>query len=103
MKKSREPLEPKYKNDILRALDYHFPQKKKVILFGSRAQGTYKPGSDIDIAIDIGEPIKLHEMARTRITLENLSVPFEVDIVDMHSIPEELKKVILNEGIVWKS
>lgn len=91
MKKNREPLEPEYKNDILRALDYHFPQKKTIILFGSRAQGTHKPGSDIDIAIDIGEPIKLRDMVRTRITLENLSVPFNVDIVDMYSIPEELK------------
>lgn len=103
MEKNREPLEPRYKNEILRALDYHFPQPKKIILFGSRAQGTHKPGSDIDIAIDIGEPIKLHEMARARITLENLYIPFEVDIVDMHGIPEELKEVILKEGIVWKS
>jgi len=39
-------------------------------------------------------------MARARITLENLYIPFEVDIVDMYTIPEELKKVILDKGIV---
>ena len=98
-----EPLNPKYKDQIIRALDYHFPQQKKIILFGSRAQGTNKVGSDIDIAIDTGAPINLGEMARARITLENLPIPFEIDIVDMHSIPEELKKVILHKGIVWKT
>ena len=96
-------LDPKYKNEIIRALDYHFPQQKKIILFGSRAEGTQKQGSDIDIAIDIGEPLKLRDLARARITLENLPIPFEIDIVDMHSIPEELKKMIIEKGIVWKN
>lgn len=74
----------------------------KVILFGSRARGNNKAGSDVDLAIDIGMPIKLHEMARTRKTLENLPLSLDIDIVDMHNIPNELKQIILSEGIIWK-
>lgn len=101
--KKETGLDPKYKIEILRALDYHFPGKKKIILFGSRARGTNKIGSDVDIAIDKGKSIALHEMARARITLENLIIPFTIDLVDMQTIPQELKQTILEEGVEWKN
>ncbi|MFA6527394.1 MAG: nucleotidyltransferase domain-containing protein [Candidatus Babeliales bacterium] len=86
----------------MHAVEYHFPNAK-VILFGSRARGTHKEGADIDIALDVGFPIPMHEMTRIRATMENLTIPLEVDVVDMHSIPSELKAIILKEGVVWKS
>jgi len=95
-------LKQAYKDLILKAIDYHFPTAK-IILFGSRARGTNRPGSDVDLALDIGEPIKLHEMSRTRKTLENIPLALEIDIVDMHNIPDELKEIIVKEGIVWKN
>jgi len=72
------------------------------MLFGSRARGTNTPGGDIDVAIDIGQPIKLRDMTRIRATLENLPISLEIDIVDMHNIPAELKAIIMAEGVVWK-
>ncbi len=95
-------VKQEYKNLILKAIAYHYPDSK-VILFGSRARGTHKPGSDIDVAIDTGEPIKLREMSRMRVTLENLPISLEIDIVDMHNISDEFKQIIANEGIVWKN
>ena len=95
-------VKQEYKHLILKAIAYHYPQAK-VILFGSRARGTHKPGSDIDVALDIDEPIKLREMSRIRVTLENLPMSLEIDIVDMHNIPDELKQIIAREGIVWKN
>jgi predicted nucleotidyltransferase len=99
---TKDDLKPEYKKLILKAIDYHFSHAK-VILFGSRARDTHKPGSDIDIAVDIGNPIPLSEMSRLRVTLENLPLAFEIDVVDMHNIPVELKDLILDEGIVWKN
>ena len=90
-----------YKDLILKAINYHFTNAK-VILFGSRARGTNQPGSDIDLAIDIGAPIKLYEMSRTRKTLENIPLALNIDIVDMHNIPDELRQIIIKEGIIWK-
>lgn len=94
-------IKQEYKSAILKAIAYHFPEAK-VMLFGSRARGTHKAGSDIDLALDIGQPIKLHNMARIRVTLENLPIALGMDIVDMHNIPAELKQRILDEGIAWK-
>ena len=90
-----------HKELILKAIAYHFATAK-VILFGSRARGTHKQGSDIDLALDIREPIKLREMARIRVTLANLPIPLEMDIVDMHNIPDAFKQKILHEGVLWK-
>lgn len=99
---AKDGLKDEYKKLILKAIDYHYP-RAKIILFGSRARGIHKPGSDIDLALDIGEPIPLSEMARIRVTLENIPLALEIDVVDMHNIPVELKNLILNEGIVWKN
>jgi uncharacterized protein len=93
---------PEYKKAVLRAIEYHFPAAK-VILFGSRARGTNKPGADIDIAIDNNTPIKPREITRVKATLENLPIPLEVNLVDINTAPNELKDVIMREGIVWKN
>jgi len=49
-------INPRYKKEILRALEYHFPGAK-IILFGSRARRTHQEGADVDIAIDAGKAI----------------------------------------------
>jgi predicted nucleotidyltransferase len=91
-----------YKEAILRALEYHFPGSK-VYLFGSRARGDQRSGSDIDIAIDTGNRTDLRELNRARITLENLPIPLNIDLVDLQAIPKELRDTIAEEGILWKS
>ena len=97
-----EHLEEKYKKMILDAMNYHFPGSK-VILFGSRARRTHKPGADIDIAVEADEPIDFNEMYRARVTLEHLIVPFKIDLVDMNEIPAELQETIREEGIIWRN
>lgn len=97
-----ETINPKYKDMILRAMEYHFP-KAKIYLFGSRARGDNKPGSDIDLAVDTGERISTQEIWRARNTLENLLISLSIDLVDMNAIPSELKELILKEGIEWKN
>lgn len=59
----------------------------EVILFGSRAKGTHREGSDIDLAIK-GEKLTLahhHELAEM---LENLWLPYKFDIVLYEYIDE---------------
>lgn len=78
-----------------------FPESK-IYLFGSRARGDHKEWSDIDIALDIGRQMTIKELTRAKNVLEALNIPEKIDVVDMHSIPENLKLVILKEGILWK-
>ena len=102
MTKNKESINPEYKKAVIKAIEYHFPNAK-IVLFGSRARGTNKSGADIDIAIDDKRAIKLREISRAKVTLENLPIPLEVDLIDLYSASEEQKKVIDQEGIVWKS
>lgn len=78
-----------------------FPQIKKTVIFGSRAKGNYKPGSDIDIAI-YGEKITFDILAMLHAELEEQSpMPYFFDIVDYtHSNHEELKEHIERVGKV---
>ncbi|OFZ26733.1 MAG: hypothetical protein A2381_17235 [Bdellovibrionales bacterium RIFOXYB1_FULL_37_110] len=77
-----------------------YPQIKKVILFGSRAMGNYKPGSDIDLAI-CGNKI---DTILTKLwgELENdTNLPYEIDLINLDDVKsEELKKHVADHGIL---
>jgi predicted nucleotidyltransferase len=79
----------------------NFSEIEKAVIFGSRAKGTYKAGSDIDIAI-FGEEITFSILAKLHSELEeNSPMPYLFDIVDYtHSNHKELKEHILRAGKV---
>lgn len=78
-----------------------FPEIEKAYIFGSRAMGNYKKGSDIDIAI-IGKAIDFETTSRLYGKLnEELPIPYFIDVVNFNTIEvESLKQHILNEGII---
>jgi predicted nucleotidyltransferase len=78
-----------------------FPEIEKAILFGSRAKGTAKHYSDLDIAV-YGQGVTLTTVAQLHWLLEEESpLPYLFDVVDYSSIGnEELKKHIDRVGIV---
>lgn len=90
----------KDKQLMIRLLNALFPGVK-IYLFGSRARNTHQSTSDIDIALDAGHPLDILEIVRARNVLDTLYVPQKIDIVDLNSIPTELKEIILKEGILW--
>ena len=56
-----------------------YPQIEKVILYGSRAKGNYKIGSDIDITI-ISKSISLSVLHKIEDDLDDLLLPYIFDI-----------------------
>lgn len=90
------------KDTIIKLLTVLFPNAK-IYLFGSRARGTHKAWSDIDLAIDDNREISHYDLAQAKSVIEGLTMPYTVDIVDINNIPEELKNIILKEGIIWKN
>mgnify|MGYP001239243225 CR=1 FL=1 len=72
---------------------------EEVILFGSRAKGNYKKGSDIDLAIKgDGTSARLALTIQSYIN-EELPVPYMVDVLDYHSLQHlELKEHIDRVG-----
>jgi predicted nucleotidyltransferase len=65
-----------------------FPEIDEAVLFGSRAKGNYKPGSDVDIAIK-GEKIEHACVSRlSDILNEESLLPYYFDIVHFEQITE---------------
>ena len=62
-----------------------FPGIQEAVLFGSRAMGTFKPGSDVDIALK--GRITLQDVAHVKALLEEESpMPYLFDVVDYGTI-----------------
>jgi len=78
-----------------------FPEIEKAIIFGSRAMGNYKKGSDIDLAI-VGDTIT--DQTKTRLSSilnQELPIPYFIDVLDYKSIAnKDLVKHIDTEGKV---
>lgn len=77
-----------------------FEEVEKAVVFGSRAMGNYKPGSDIDIAV-YGNNVRFDIVAAIHSRLEDEGpLPYFIDVIDYtHLSHEELKKHIDREGI----
>lgn len=71
----------------------------RAILFGSRAKGTARPNSDIDLAIE-GVENDL-DLARLAMSLDELPLPWRFDLQRLESIASQpLKEHIGRVGIV---
>lgn len=70
------------------------------VLFGSRAKGNYKTGSDIDIAVK-GEGINLNDLIELSNSYDELLLPYKIDLVIYDRITEpELRNHIDRVGII---
>ncbi len=56
-----------------------FEEVEKAVLYGSRAKGNYKPGSDIDITLK-GKKLNLQLLNKIDIDLDDLLLPYMFDI-----------------------
>jgi len=77
------------------------PHRARVFLFGSRAVGGAREGSDIDVAILPLEPLPIATLAEIREALEESTIPYRVDLVDLRFAPSGLRDRVLREGVSW--
>jgi predicted nucleotidyltransferase len=90
--------------NYIRQIVKNFPEIDDIVIFGSRAIGNYKPGSDIDICIK-GKNISLDTVSKLKAALEDMGpLPYFVDIIDYNNIDNlELQKHIDEFGIILNS
>jgi len=88
------------KETIIKIIKQLLPQSN-IYLFGSRARKDNQPESDIDIAIDNNQKIDLYDLSIIKENIEESTIPFTVDIVDLNAVSDDLKKQILKDGILW--
>jgi uncharacterized protein len=91
-----------HKQTLLAIINHHIPHCK-VYLFGSRAQGRQRSGSDIDLALDADRVIDEIIMARIKNDIEDSAVPFFVDVIDLHDVSDDFKTIASKDFIVWKN
>jgi predicted nucleotidyltransferase len=61
----------------------------EAILFGSRVKGTFKEGSDIDIALK-GTELNMTLLRKIELDFDNFNLPYKIDLVIYSNIEEPL-------------
>jgi len=96
-------LEPRHHSIVQAILREHLPTDAKVWVFGSRATGKVWRGSDLDLAIDLGQQLPSSLESTLRFAFEDSDLPWTVDIVDMFTLEDgifrqnvERDRVVLN-------
>lgn len=81
------------KEETIKAINSVFasyPQIEKAVIFGSRAKGNYREGSDIDICL-FGN-IDFVLLQNIEISLDALNLPYTIDLVVYDNIQNEALK-----------
>lgn len=95
-------LDEKTKNKIVGIISVLIPEAK-IYLFGSRARGSYKKSSDIDIALDAGKPLENVDVDEVKSMLNESNIRHLIDVLDFHSVNASMQESIVQERVVWKS
>ena len=65
--------------DSINSIFEQYTQVERVILYGSRAKGNYKTGSDIDLTL-VGRDIDLTLQFKIENLLDDLLLPYTIDL-----------------------
>lgn len=101
MENERGAREARYKQVLLEVIQSHLPGCT-VHLFGSRARGRQRSGSDFDLALDAGRKLSWAELGVIKEAIEETSIPVFVDLIDVHTVSADFLKHIQTEWVLWK-
>lgn len=62
------------------------PEIEKVLIFGSRAKGNYRTGSDVDFALWKAQNLSISTIS---FELDELPTPYKFDVIDYNSLAHE--------------
>lgn len=78
-----------------------YPQVDRAVLYGSRAKGNYKPGSDIDLTL-FGADLTPRLYATIADALDDLLLPYSIDLSVFAELKHpELEAHIQRVGVVF--
>lgn len=93
---------PRQVIEQLLAVFSEYPEIQSICLFGSRAKGNYRPGSDIDLCLD-APALSAKRRLQLENRIENLLLPWRVDLVLHHEIDlPALREHIQRVGVQLK-
>ena len=78
------------------------PQLEAIWLFGSRAMDRFQPGSDIDLCLE-GSPLSHADRLRMMTAIDDLLLPWQVDLALRDELPPELEAHVQRVGrCIWR-
>ncbi len=93
-------LKPEHRQAIIDTLASN-PSVERIVLFGSRAMGTFTPTSDVDLVL-FGDDLTLSDQAALAEAVAELPIAQRVDILIYHRIEHEaLRAHIRKHGVEW--
>jgi len=79
-----------------------YPKVEKATLYGSRAMGRYKIGSDIDLTLHGGPSLTLTTLFKIMDDMDELLLPYTLDLSIYHTIhDDDLLDHINRVGVVF--
>lgn len=63
----------------------HYPQLERVVLYGSRAKGNFRTGSDVDITL-LGQELTKTDLNNLENEIDDLLLPYFFDISLFHKL-----------------
>ena len=73
------------------------PAVQEVWLYGSRAMGRYRSGSDIDLTL-VAPGLRHDDRLRLLGALDDLLLPWSIDLSLHHELPESLRQHVARVG-----
>jgi predicted nucleotidyltransferase len=96
-------VSPEHLRIVRAILSAHLPPKTKIHVFGSRAKGTPRPYSDLDLLIDAGRPLTLNESASLTEDFTESDLPWKVDIIDRHRTGADFLRIVEQDCVAFDS
>lgn len=92
---------PEHTVDQICAVLAQYPQVQRAVLYGSRAKGNFKPGSDIDLSLH-GPDLTPRLCATIADALDDLLLPYSIDLSVFALLHHpELEAHIQRVGVVF--
>ncbi len=79
---------PEKSLNMLLAIFKNFDFIDKVVIYGSRAKGNYRPGSDIDLAV-FSATMTFSDQMRLELEIDDLLMPYSVDLLHYEKLTSE--------------
>lgn len=77
------------------------PEIEQAVLYGSRAKGNYRVGSDIDLCLK-GDALSLTQLLKVENELDDLLLPYKIDLSVLHALDNpDLVEHIKRVGVVF--
>jgi predicted nucleotidyltransferase len=77
--------------EVRTILATHLPPDARIWVFGSRANGRSRRGSDLDLAVDAGRKLTVAETHALIFAFEDSNLPYTVDVVDLHAVTDTFR------------